>query len=75
VAIDTLLDWVISNVDIDSAFLHGNIDTEVYIELPEGDEKTRRGPINATIFFPQDFSEVVWSIEQKKPQPWPQHQE
>ncbi len=35
-AIATLLDWDISNVDIDSAFLHGNIDTEVYIELPEG---------------------------------------
>jgi hypothetical protein len=34
--IATLLDWDISNVDIDSAFLHGNIDTEVYIELPEG---------------------------------------
>ena len=46
-AIATLLEWDISNVDIDSAFLHGKIDTEVYIELSEGDEKTRRGPINA----------------------------
>jgi hypothetical protein len=35
-AIATLLNWDISNVDIDSAFLHGNIDTEVYIELPKG---------------------------------------
>ena len=35
-AIATLLDWDISNIDIDSAFLYGEIDTEVYIELPEG---------------------------------------
>jgi hypothetical protein len=35
-AIATLLDWDISNIDIDSAFLYGDIDTEVYIELPEG---------------------------------------
>ena len=35
-AITTLLDWDISNIDIDSAFLYGDIDTEVYIELPEG---------------------------------------
>ena len=35
-AIATLLDWDISNVDIDSAFLNGNIDAEVYIELPQG---------------------------------------
>jgi hypothetical protein len=34
--IATLLDWDISNIDIDSAFLYGEIDTEVYIELPEG---------------------------------------
>ena len=35
-AIATLLDWDISNIDVDSAFLYGDIDTEVYIELPEG---------------------------------------
>jgi hypothetical protein len=35
-AIATLLDWDISNVDIDSAFLYGDIDKESYIELPEG---------------------------------------
>jgi hypothetical protein len=35
-AIATLLDWDISNIDIDSAFLYGEIDTEIYIELPEG---------------------------------------
>jgi hypothetical protein len=35
-AIATLLDWDISNIDIDSAFLYGEIDIEVYIELPEG---------------------------------------
>jgi hypothetical protein len=35
-AIATLLDWDISNIDIDSAFLRGEIDTDVYIELPKG---------------------------------------
>jgi hypothetical protein len=34
-AITTLMDWDISNIDIDSAFLYGNIDAEVYIELPK----------------------------------------
>jgi hypothetical protein len=35
-AIATLPNWDTSNVDIDLAFLHGEIDTEVYIGLPEG---------------------------------------
>jgi hypothetical protein len=35
-AVATLLDWDISNIDIDSAFLYGEINTEVYIELSEG---------------------------------------
>jgi Reverse transcriptase (RNA-dependent DNA polymerase) len=35
-AIVTLLDWDISNIDIDSAFLYGDIDTEIYIEFSEG---------------------------------------
>jgi hypothetical protein len=34
-AIATLLNWDISNIDIDSAFLYGDIDIEVYIKLPE----------------------------------------
>lgn len=41
-AVATLLDWDISNVDIDSAFLYGDIDTEVYIELPEGFESSNK---------------------------------
>jgi len=35
-AIATLLDWDISNIDVDSVFLYSDIDTEVYIELPKG---------------------------------------
>ena len=35
-AIATLLDWDISTVDVDSAFLYGEIDNEVFIDLPEG---------------------------------------
>jgi hypothetical protein len=29
-------DWAIDQMDVKSVFLHGNIDEEVYVELPEG---------------------------------------
>jgi Reverse transcriptase (RNA-dependent DNA polymerase) len=35
-AIATLLDWDIEQVDIDTAFLYGDIDSEVYVEIPGG---------------------------------------
>ena len=35
-AIATLLDWDIEQVDIDTAFLYGDIDSEVYVEVPSG---------------------------------------
>ena len=35
-AIATLLDWDIEQVDIDTAFLNGDIDCDVYVEVPGG---------------------------------------
>ena len=35
-AIATLLDWDIEQVDIDAAFLHRPIDSEIYLEIPTG---------------------------------------
>jgi len=35
-AVATLLDWDIEQVDIDTAFLYGDIDSEVYVEVPSG---------------------------------------
>jgi hypothetical protein len=31
-----LLDWDIGQVDIDTAFLYGDIDSEIYVEVPAG---------------------------------------
>ena len=35
-ALTVTLDWEIHSWDIDSAFLYGDIDGDVYIELPQG---------------------------------------
>jgi hypothetical protein len=34
--IATLLDWDIEQIDIDTAFLYGDIDSEIYVEIPSG---------------------------------------
>jgi Reverse transcriptase (RNA-dependent DNA polymerase)/Integrase core domain len=35
-AIATLLDWDIEQLDVDTAFLYGDIDTDIYVEIPAG---------------------------------------
>lgn len=35
-AVAVICNWIIENVDIKTAFLNGNIDCDVYIELPDG---------------------------------------
>jgi Reverse transcriptase (RNA-dependent DNA polymerase) len=50
-AIAILLDWDVSNIDIDLAFLYGNIDIEVYIEFFEGfSELYRCGKLLKSIY-------------------------
>lgn len=66
-AIATLLDWDISNIDIDSAFLYGEIDTEVYIELPQGFSKTHNcGKLLKSIYglkqAPRIWAQTLYKI-------------
>jgi hypothetical protein len=35
-AVAVACDWIIENIDVKAAFLNGNIDCDVYIELPDG---------------------------------------
>jgi hypothetical protein len=39
------MDWYIEQIDVEAAFLYGQIDSEVYIELPQGHPE---GPRKAT---------------------------
>jgi hypothetical protein len=41
IAIAAQLGWLAENIDIDTAFLYEDIDTELYIELPEGHDRPR----------------------------------
>jgi hypothetical protein len=41
IAIAAQLGWIAENIDIDIAFLYGDIDTELYIEFPEGYDRPR----------------------------------
>ena len=41
IAIAAQLGWLTENIDIDTAFLYGDIDTDLYIELPEGHDRPR----------------------------------
>ncbi len=66
-AIATLLDWDISNIDIDSAFLYGDIDSEVYIELPEGfSESHKCGKLLKSIYglkqAPRIWAQTLYKI-------------
>ena len=66
-AIATLLDWDISNIDVDSAFLYGDIDTEVYIELPEGfSESHKCGKLLKSIYglkqAPRIWAQTLYKI-------------
>jgi hypothetical protein len=66
-AIATLLDWDISNIDIDSAFLYGEIDSEVYIELPEGFSEQRKcGKLLKSIYglkqAPRIWAQTLYKI-------------
>jgi hypothetical protein len=36
IAVAVICNWIIENVDIKTAFLNGNIDCNIYIELPDG---------------------------------------
>ena len=38
IATATLKKWVIQHWDVTGAFLHGDVDTEIYMEMPEGHE-------------------------------------
>ena len=43
IALALLRDWHISRLDVKTAFLHGELDEELYMEQPEGfkDSKTK----------------------------------
>jgi hypothetical protein len=41
IAIAAQLGWLTENIDIDTAFLYKDINTELYIELPEGHDRPR----------------------------------